>query len=426
MRRLLTSLTVLGVLLTATVIWACSVPVFRYALERWPADKYSVAVFYRGALSSEQQKIVKQFDKTGAISQQSANVELQLIDLDSKPAPKEIALWKKQKSEKLPLMVVRTPLPAPVPEGYWSGELNQKNVDRLIDSPLRQNIAKQLVNGQTAVWVFLESGETEKDKAAYNLLTKELKRMEKILKLPEIEQADIEQGLVSISPDSLKLKFSVVKCAEENSEEIDFTRMLLATENDLKDFKKEPMAFPVFGRGRVLYALIGKGINAGTIEQACRDLTGPCTCQVKDQNPGTDLLMAVNWEKLVTPTAQEEKELPPLTGLIGFPGDSNKKSETEKMSDLLKNSLTEKKSDSESANTAALTHSDKSQAAAITKATASSASALPANNADGQSSSHSDSAQTAKSSSLMQNLMIMASLMVLVVLGASYMMVVRK
>ncbi len=236
MRRLLTSLTVLGVLLTATVIWACSVPVFRYALERWPADKYSVVVFYRGALNSEQQKIVKQFNKTGAISQQSANVELQLIDLDSKPAPKEIALWKKQKTETLPLMVVRTPLPAPVPEGFWSGELNQKNVDRLIDSPLRQNIAKQLVNGQTAVWVFLESGDSEKDKAAYALLSKELKRMEKILKLPEIEQADIEQGLVSVDPDSLKLKFSIVKCAGGKSEEIDFTRMLLATENDLEGF----------------------------------------------------------------------------------------------------------------------------------------------------------------------------------------------
>ena len=34
---------------------ACSVPVFRYALERWPADMYRLVVFHRGALSEGQQ-----------------------------------------------------------------------------------------------------------------------------------------------------------------------------------------------------------------------------------------------------------------------------------------------------------------------------------------------------------------------------------
>ena len=42
-------------------------------------------------------------------------------------------------------------------------------------------------------------------------------------------------------------------------------QMLLNTEDDLKTMK-EPMAIPVFGRGRALYALVGKGINEETIE----------------------------------------------------------------------------------------------------------------------------------------------------------------
>ncbi|MEQ9071022.1 MAG: hypothetical protein RLO18_30080, partial [Gimesia chilikensis] len=126
----------------------------------------------------------------------------------------------------------------------------------------------------TAVWVFLESGDAEQDKAALEQLKAELRRMEKTLKLPEIEQADIEQGLVSVAPESLKLKFSVETLSRKEAAEDYFTRMLIATENDLHEFSDEPMALPVFGRGRVLYALIGKGINPGTIEQACRDLTG--------------------------------------------------------------------------------------------------------------------------------------------------------
>ncbi len=424
MRRFITPLTVVGVLMTSTLIWACSVPVFRYALERWPADKYSVVVFYRGELNPVQQKIVSQFNQAGAIGQQSANVELRLIDLDSKPAPEDVALWKKQKSETLPLMVVRTPLPAPVPEGFWSGALSEDHVAKLIDSPLRQNIAKQLINGQTAVWVFLESGNPEKDKPALELLTRELKQMEKKLKLPEIDQADIEQGLVSVAPDSLKLKFSLEKCSREDSAEIDFTRMLLATENDLKDFNAEPMAFPVFGRGRVLYALIGKGINPGTIEQACRDLTGPCTCQVKDQNPGTDLLMAVNWEKLVTPSTQDDKELPPLTGLIGFSKESNEKSETLNMPDLLKNDLAQSNAGSEKTESGTGKNFAQSEVTTAAKTGDSTVSSLASGALE--NSNQSEATESTQGSSLLRNLLIMASFVIVVILGASYLLMARK
>ena len=73
---------------------------------------------------------------------------------------------------------------------------------------------------------------------------------------------------------------------------------LLNSEEDLRDFD-EPMAFPVFGRGRVLYALIGKGISPETIGIATTFITGPCSCQVKNQNPGFDLLTGLDWDKAV-------------------------------------------------------------------------------------------------------------------------------
>ncbi|MEQ9065836.1 MAG: hypothetical protein RLO18_03885, partial [Gimesia chilikensis] len=132
MRRLLIPVTLLSALLTTTVIWACSVPVFRYALERWPADQYSAVVFHRGPLQPEQQRVVDLFAKEGAVARQSANVELKLVDLDADPAPQDLELWKRQESETLPLLVMRTPLPAPVPVGFWSGELTEENVTRLI------------------------------------------------------------------------------------------------------------------------------------------------------------------------------------------------------------------------------------------------------------------------------------------------------
>ena len=75
------------------------------------------------------------------------------------------------------------------------------------------------------------------------------------------------------------------------------------------------MALPVFGRGRALYALVGKGINEDTIEEACKFVTGPCGCEVKRQNPGMDLLMLESWEAKLQEWKNAKENLPPLTGL---------------------------------------------------------------------------------------------------------------
>jgi hypothetical protein len=52
--RPLLRLLVLGTLLVTEALWACSVPVFRYALEKWPADAYLTTVFHRGPLTAAQ------------------------------------------------------------------------------------------------------------------------------------------------------------------------------------------------------------------------------------------------------------------------------------------------------------------------------------------------------------------------------------
>ena len=93
--------------------------------------------------------------------------------------------------------------------------------------------------------------------------------------------------------------------------------MLLGIEDDLRDLQ-EPMAFPIFGRGRVLYALVGRGINPDTISETCSELIGPCTCTVKEENPGVDLVMSVDWDSRVESRIENESVPLTLTGLAGF------------------------------------------------------------------------------------------------------------
>ncbi|MHC4505258.1 MAG: hypothetical protein ACYTFI_18295, partial [Planctomycetota bacterium] len=116
----------------------------------------------------------------------------------------------------------------------------------------------------------------------------------------------------------LKLAFSTLNLSRKDPREQLLVKMLTGTEKDLKDFAAEPMAFPVFGRGRALWALVGKGINEDNIAETCIFLVGPCSCQVKARNPGVDLLLTVDWESGEVEPLVAEVPLPPLQSLSGL------------------------------------------------------------------------------------------------------------
>jgi hypothetical protein len=77
--------------------------------------------------------------------------------------------------------------------------------------------------------------------------------------------------------------------------------------------------FPVFGRGRVLAGLAGKEITAEALQDMAGVLCGPCSCLAKRLNPGTDLLLAADWETLLTERPKEPEPSPPAGELVPIP-----------------------------------------------------------------------------------------------------------
>ena len=78
----------------------------------------------------------------------------------------------------------------------------------------------------------------------------------------------------------------------------------------------EPAVFVIFGRGRVLGSLTGEEIEEDSIVGGCEFLCGDCSCVIKDNRPGTDLLMTVNWDQMLAGELLVDKALPPLTGVL--------------------------------------------------------------------------------------------------------------
>jgi len=224
-------------------------------------------------------------------------------------------------SVSLAAVVLRYPEAAANDDVVWSGPCSEATLKQLLDSPMRRRIVQRLVRGDCAVWVLLESGDPEQDNAAARVLQTRIEHCQRTLTLPTQALDGGSNPADLIVTNELKVAFSMLRLARNDLSEEILVRLLLGLEDDLNE-TKEPMAFPIYGRGRVLYALVGKGINPETIDEACSFLTGPCSCIIKEQNPGFDLLLSADWDHLIRPTLTSGLEGFALTGLAGSPASS--------------------------------------------------------------------------------------------------------
>lgn len=304
---------VMVALLSAAAALACSVPVFRYAIEHWRPDAYRVFVYHDLDLSPADQMLL---DKIAAEAKAGANIQAQTIDLRKPLEPTDKARWESHSDASLPQMIVQLPAgigggEAPVAASNW----NETELNDLINSPQRTEIGQRLVAGEV-IWVFLESENAADNDRLFQILNDQLAIQQETLELPEIDDADLSE--LSADPESLEIKFSIVRVSRSDAAEKWFVEMLLSIEPDLRDEElvNQAMVFPIFGRGRALYALVGDGINADMIQQAATFLTGACQCTVKAENPGVDLLIPMPWDNLIKVTEPKEVSLP-LVGLGG-------------------------------------------------------------------------------------------------------------
>ncbi len=167
----------------------------------------------------------------------------------------------------------------------WPGQTNRE----LEDSPVLQDIANRLISGDSTVWVQIDSGNAEADDAQFARLAARLEFFASVAELPEIDPNDPSSQL-GPGP-KLDLKFSALRLPRSSP----LTRQFAGQEFDALP-ADEPWIAPVFGRGRVLGIWPANLMDEEGIDEACFYLTGACSCQVKEQNPGWDLVMNVDWD----------------------------------------------------------------------------------------------------------------------------------
>jgi hypothetical protein len=224
----------------------------------------------------------------------------------------------------LPWLVVQYPAHLKIEVPVWRGRLGPESAVQLTESPVRQELVRRLAQGQTAVWLLLETGDPHVDNEVTKRLEEQLKKLQRELKLPQLTDSPEDAILASLR---LQVEFSVLRVPRSDAER-PLVEMLVRSESDLAE-RSDPMVFPVFGRGRALFPLVGAGITDENIKESAAFLVGPCSCQIKELNPGFDLLLAADWNSLLamdqtqlTASAPIQTALPDQPVLVPIPSGS--------------------------------------------------------------------------------------------------------
>jgi hypothetical protein len=148
---------------------------------------------------------------------------------------------------------------------------NPGEMKNLSSSPVRMKIASELMAGKLCVMLYLTTDNKEKDEKGLKLIQK------------------------SVDSSPFKDIITLVVLSRNSVEEAHFASLLLNVESDLKSIP-EPMLFGIFGRFKALEPLLGRGITEENIKLMINFLTADCSCLIKDNLPGTDILFTNNWD----------------------------------------------------------------------------------------------------------------------------------
>lgn len=283
----------------ASTAMACNIPVFRYALERWRPDECEVVVFSEGPLAKAD---LQQLELMGLAiepvqGQPASKRKLKLVvsDTHSETDDKLRQQWerlKKSDMAELPYMLVRAPTRRG-PVVVWSGALEQAGVKQMLDSPIRNELAKRLLGGHSVVWLLVQSKDEAKNHAARAVLEEQSKKLMSSVQLPEGIGLP---GSELFSNVPLYVKFSVLEIQPDDPHEAFLVNLFSGLQREAFE-AGQPLLVPVFGRGRALEVIPADSLDDALVSDLAQFLCAACSCQVKEQNPGFDLLLNVDWEQ---------------------------------------------------------------------------------------------------------------------------------
>ncbi len=261
---------------------ACTIPVFRFALDRWEADKFHLVLPQAVSKEPAVQDLLRPLRANG-----KANLD---ITTSADTTQQDSVLRYSRASDKQ----------------VWSGKLDAAALSAVLDSPARKKLVQQLLAGDSVIWVIADSG-SPVDVLEVERIEKRLKFLEQVASLP-IQDPNDPDSQLGPGP-ALKLKFTTLRLRRDDPAEQLLLRMLAGPQGTF-DPATTSFAGAVFGRGRVLGAWPLAILDDASLDDACMFLVGRCGCRLKNESPGWDILLNLDWEKALPAAATTSESKP--------------------------------------------------------------------------------------------------------------------
>lgn len=288
-------------LLWVAPLAACKLPVFRYALERWPVDQYRLVALVNDPDSAAVQDAVEALERFGFQDKLNARTEIiNLAELTEEQWWQYEGLEGGSKNQ----LQVYFPVGQQGDRLGWSGELTRQSIDLWATSPVRNFLIDDLSEGVSAVWLLIEGSDPQQNDEIERQLKEALEQANQTIAIPDgvihpNDAADHFRDNPGASIDDvlrcsvpLRVDFRSRRINPHDPQEVALIAML----KSLGVRGKEPWLVPVFGRGRMLDAIPVDELDNNVVFKACEYMVGECSCTVKAQNPGVDLLLDVDWK----------------------------------------------------------------------------------------------------------------------------------
>ncbi|TWT51859.1 hypothetical protein KOR42_33330 [Thalassoglobus neptunius] len=270
---------------------ACNIPVFRFALERWTPDAMEVIVLHDAPFSESEQRVLSELDSAS----EHSNIKVILRDVSHgtlEGSLKKLDIESAElKSFTGPTAVIRSRAGRGKSITIWTGPVKELAVSEMITSPVRNELSKRLLSGDSIVWLVLKSADDKKSAQVVTQLRDSLPQIARQIPFPEGIGLPGSELYAAIP---LDMRFTVLEVDPNDPKEAFLKEWLTKFHPD--DYAAgDPLIVPVFGRGRALEVIPARALNPSLIDQLCVFLCGACSCQVKDLNPGFDLLISTDW-----------------------------------------------------------------------------------------------------------------------------------
>lgn len=311
------------------LLQACSVPVFRYALERWDRDEYRLLIATKGKPSQKEKLWIDDIISKSFLMEGYSNFRVNHVDILNESNAELLEHLPSLKKVERSSLVLLYPRSIHQKKIAWQSDLAESYAEGLLHSRIIEKVNHKILTGISTVWLLVESKDSKKNQEIIEMVNRIISELKNEMKLPagvmeasgkvtggsskHQEPLDVDPENVLNSGIPLTIDFSLVRMTEEDREPM-LRSMLKNLNEETESMKDEPMLIPFFGRGRFLSPMVGDMIKPEFIKSASEYLTEACSCQVKAQNPGYDSLSHLDWisylegTKLIGASSQEIKE----------------------------------------------------------------------------------------------------------------------